>query len=162
MSVEICDDGSYKCIVNEETNQSGDVFYIYPVGVVEDRFKDDEILVNSVYIRYVHIDGGVSDKVFYKVKATESAGELNTYTTKGSSMPEFSIDYPSNWSIKSEETQSNYEWDVLQNERGIEISYYSSDYGFGSQYYGGDKILDAVHITKVADASFVPTDYNGQ
>jgi hypothetical protein len=70
-SVEIYEDGSYKCIVNEEIALSGDVFYIYPVGVVEERFKDDEVLVNSVYIRYYHVDGGVCDEVFYKVEETE-------------------------------------------------------------------------------------------
>lgn len=162
ISVELEDDGSYKCIVNEEEKYSGDIFYIYPEGVVEDRFKDDEILVNAVYIRYIHLDGGVSDKVFYKVDSTESNKGLNTYTTKDTSMPEFVIDYTSNWSIKSEEVQSNYEWDVLQNERGVEINYYSSDYGFGSQYYGGANVLNYVHITKVADSSFVPQDYNGK
>lgn len=162
ISVEICEDGSYKCIVNEETGQSGDIFYIYPAGIVEDRFKDDEILVNSVYIRYVHMDGGVSDKVFYKIESTGSADGWITYTTKDTSMPELAIDYPDSWSVKSEEMQSDYERDVLQNERGIEISYYSSEYGFGSQYYGGANVIHWVHITKVADASFVPDDYNGK
>lgn len=162
LSVELAEDGSYKCVVNEEEQYSGDIFYIYPEGVCEDRFKDDEKLVKGVYIRYVHLDGGVSDKVFYKVDESESLVGMNTYTTRDTSMPEFSIDYPNNWSIKSEEVQSNYEWDVLQNARGVEISYYSSDYGFGSQYYGGNKVMDYVHITKVCDADFTPVDFNGQ
>lgn len=135
LSVELAEDGSYKCVVIEEEQYSGDIFYVYPEGVCEDRFKDDEKLVKGVYIRYVHLDGGVSDKVFYKVDKSESLVGMNTYTTRDTSMPEFAIDYPNNWSIKSEEVQSNYEWDVLQNTRGVEISYYSSDYGFGSQYY---------------------------
>ena len=162
LSVELAEDGSYKCVVNKEEQYSGDIFYIYPEGVCEDRFKDDEKLVKGVYIRYVHLDGGVSDKVFYKVDESESLAGMNTYTTRDTSMPEFAIDYPNNWSIKSEEVQSNYEWDVLQNARGVEISYYSSDSGFGSQYYGGNKVMDYVHITKVCDADFTPVDFNGQ
>lgn len=58
--------------------------------------------------------------------------------------------------------QSDYEWDVLQNDRGVEINYYSLDLGFGSQYYDGNKVMDYVHITRVCDADFVPADFNGQ
>ncbi len=72
ISVEIDIDGSYKCVVNVKEKNSGDIFYIYPVGVVEDRFKDDEILVNSVYIRYLQLDGGVSDIVYYKTQETDN------------------------------------------------------------------------------------------
>lgn len=162
ISVEIDEDGSYKCIVNEETDMVGNIFYIYPAGIVEERFKDDEQLVNSVYIRYVQIDGGISEMVYYKTASTKSTAGLNTYKTKDSSMPEFAIDYPDNWSIKDEEAQSNGEWSLIQSERGIKINFYSSDVGFGNQFYGGDKVLKSVHITKASDADFIPADYNGK
>ena len=177
ISVVKNDDGSYFCSVTEaeyeydegiEANipvNTINSFTIYPVGVVGSSLfgEDEEFLRSVVYIEYVQIDGGVLDAAFYK---DDSAGAMmqgmSTYTTKSSSMPEFAFDYPDNWSVKSEELQSNYEWDVLQNARGVEISYYFSDYGFGSQYYGGNKVMDYVHITKVSDSDFVPVDFNGQ
>lgn len=92
-----------------------------------------------------------------------SAGLNNTYTTKDNSLPIFSFNYPDNWTIKKEEinVETEYEWVILSNDRGAEVTYYSSTIGFGSQYYGGGSMYSA-HITKVADSSFVPSSFNGK
>lgn len=74
-------------------------------------------------------------------------------TTQGASMPEFLFSYPDNWRNTRNEAGLDYEWNVIQNERGIEINYYSLDGGFGSPYYGGNKILNCVHITKVCETN---------
>lgn len=93
-----------------------------------------------------------------------SAGLNNTYTTKDNSLPIFSFNYPDNWTIKKEEinVETEYEWVILSNDRGAEVTYYSSTIGFGSKYYGGGGMIDFAHITKVADSSFVPTSFNGK
>ncbi len=92
-----------------------------------------------------------------------SAGLNNTYTTKDNSLPIFSFNYPDNWTIKKEEinVETEYEWVTLSNDRGAEVTYYSSTIGFGSKYYGGGSMYSA-HITKVADSSFVPSSFNGK
>lgn len=166
ISVEKESDGSYKCIVNEESNTSGDIIYIYPEGVVEKRFKDDENLVNSVYLRYVHIDGGVSDVVFYKIAGYDEVETVDTsgvkldqhYTTKYGEInsvtcPAFSFDYPKNWKITSEEYDSVggiIEAVTLRDEDGASILYmYHGDGSYGPVLKNGT-------ITEVAKSSVVP------
>ena len=60
--------------------------------------------------------------------------------------------------MDSEDIDRDYEWDVLKNQRGVQITYYLSNTGFGSQYYGDGQILLDAHITKAADTSFQPQD----
>lgn len=89
----------------------------------------------------------------------------NRARVHGISCPEFTFEYSDNWKISQEELESEYEWDILENERGVKINYYQSNSGFGSQFYGGDSILRYARITKVADCAFNPgyvqaTDYS--
>lgn len=158
------DDGSYLCVITDENDDIENRYYIYPEGVVEDRVADEKYLADSVYIRYIQIDGGVLDIVYYKdtkTDKTQSDNRTDTYTTKHGSTPAFVMDYPETWFVGQEEMDRDYEWDVLKNNRGVEINYYSSKIGFGSQYYGGNYEMQYAHITKVADAAFVPITYGG-
>ncbi|MGN0342903.1 MAG: hypothetical protein ACI4DO_08925 [Roseburia sp.] len=168
ISVSKNEDGSYLCILADGSDGVEDKYYIYPEGVADDRIGSDTFLVDTVYIRCVEVDGGVMDIIYYKDDSGEtssSSDELcNTYITKDNRMPVFSIDYPDNWSIQKElisENDEEYEYDVLGNDQGVTISYYSLGVGFGSEYYGGAGTLDYACITKVADSSFEPGSYNG-
>lgn len=85
----------------------------------------------------------------------------NTVITKRQSVymvtcPEFALDYPDNWKIVKEELEGDYEWIVLENDRGVQINYYQSNNGFGSPYYGGADTLVYANITKAADSAFTP------
>lgn len=88
----------------------------------------------------------------------------NTYTTKDNSLPFFSFKYSDNWTIKQEEVNEEigYEMVVLSNDRGVEVTYYSLEMGFGSQYYGGFYQMESAHITKVSDSSFIPKSHEGE
>lgn len=159
-------DGSYECKVTDYADGVGNTFYIYPVGVAGDEAESEPFLKDTVYIQYVQEDGGVMDIIYYKddssddVKVQNSSGKV--FTTKASDMPTFTMQYPENWSIENQEIEKGSEYDVLSNGKGLTITYESSDEGFGGQYYGGDKTLYSVHITKVADASFSPKDWKGK
>lgn len=101
-----------------------------------------------------------------ELQSLETVELSNTYTTRRRevgmvSCPTFSFDYSDDWSVESEELEIDYEWDVISNERGVNINYYDSVYGFGSQYYGGHYEMQYAEITKVADCSFTPGYPNG-
>lgn len=170
ISVNKEDDGSYRCIVNKVEDNLEDVFYIYPVGVVEERFKDDERLVNSIYIRYVKYDGGVSELVYYRIDEADLNDSANIvdisdvkldqhYTTKYGQVnsvtcPTFSFDYPSNWKIDFEEYDSIggiIELVQLKDENGASITY--MEHGNGS--YG--PMLKNGTIKEVASSSVIPS-----
>lgn len=90
---------------------------------------------------------------------------INTYNTKRNgkyklNCPEFSFIYPSNWRITKEESNLDYEWDVLENDRGVEINYYENNKGFGSQYYGGYYTMRYAKIEKVEDSAFKTVHVN--
>lgn len=158
------DDGSYLCVITDESDVIENRYYIYPEGIVEERVSDEEYLIDTVYIRFIQVNGGVSDIVYYKEEEadkTRSGNGTDTYTTKHGSTPTVAVDYPKTWFVDREEMNQDYEWDVIKNKRGVEINYYSSKTGFGSQYYGGYYEMDYAHITKVADASFIPIAYGG-
>ena len=74
MQITRNEDGSFLCVISELDDQiDSDVdygvenkFYIYPSGIAEERFRNDPQMVNSVYIRFVQIDGGVMELVYCK------------------------------------------------------------------------------------------------
>jgi len=90
--------------------------------------------------------------------------ENNTYITKDDSLPLFSFNYSDNWTIKQEEVNEEigYEMVVLSNDRGVEVTYYSLEMGFGTQYHGGGYELLSAHIIEVSDALFIPKSYEGE
>lgn len=68
--VELLEDGSYRCAVDEESSYWGTAMYIYPVGVYAELnkqfYSDDDLYTDAVYIRYVLAQGtGVSDMTYY-------------------------------------------------------------------------------------------------
>lgn len=70
ISVTKNEDGSYKCQVRYESEDSQDYFVIYPVGVIGENpyIYNDPFLTEHVYIQYMAIDGGVMDIIYYKVE----------------------------------------------------------------------------------------------
>ncbi|MCM1186849.1 MAG: hypothetical protein NC251_01685 [Lachnoclostridium sp.] len=66
------EDGSYQCRISYQANNSQEYFVIYPKGVIGDDgnrygFSED-FLIEAVYIRYVHMGGGVMDVIACKVE----------------------------------------------------------------------------------------------
>lgn len=101
----------------------------------------------------------VTDEKEENIPAVETVFN-NSYVTNRSkaymvTCPEFTFEYSDHWKVSKEELQAEYEWDVLENERGVEIHYYESNYGFPT-YDGGGYTLRCAKITKVADAAFKP------
>lgn len=91
----------------------------------------------------------------------QSISELNhTYTTRYGTVndvncPKFSFDYSDNWTITKEDVskggqQGFLENIVLQNKRGVTISYVS----FG-ELGGGGKNMNKYEVSKVADSQFI-------
>ena len=155
------EDGSYLCVLTDASDGVENKYYIYPEGTAQEDVSDQDYLVENVYIRCIQIDGGVGDIIYYKEKIKDTTPAVNgkkTYTTKADAIPSISMDYPESWHVDSEDIDRDYEWDVLKNQRGVQITYYLSNTGFGSQYYGGGQILLDAHITKAADTSFQPQD----
>lgn len=70
ISVEEKGDGTYLCQVNYSSEIAQDYFVIYPKGIVGDNPYSgaDPALANDIYIRYVQIDGGVSDIIYVKTE----------------------------------------------------------------------------------------------
>lgn len=68
------EDGAYWCQVTGDGYDSGmcqEYFLIYPEGVIRNDSLynyDDPFLMETLYIQYMTFDGGVSDKIFYKVE----------------------------------------------------------------------------------------------
>lgn len=71
--------------------------------------------------------------------------------------PTFSFEYSDNWEITKEETHQDswVEKDVLENDRGVTITYtdYDSKYGLGSE----GRFMYQTKFSKVADSSFEPS-----
>ena len=165
MFVEKRDDGSYLCIITDSTDYVQCKYYIYPQGVVEEKFADDSYLVNTVYIHVFQSDDEEAFDIIYyqnpeeQQTDSEKSNEGNIYMTNEPSIPTMMFEYPDSWyiDIDAEECESDYESVILKNERGAEINYYSSEMEF-SRYYGGYHEVQYAHMTKVADASFENPD----
>lgn len=71
--------------------------------------------------------------------------------------PDFTISYPRNWMITSKSVNTSNETFVLENERGVEITY-SHIGGVAEGQLGGGSgtMMSRVEVTKVADSSFIP------
>ncbi len=171
ISVAKNEDGSYLCVLADNDGVE-DKYYIYPKGVADDYIGDDTFLLDTVYIRYMRIDGGVLDIVYYKDKNRKQKGQKqeknsdlkHSYDTQEQSTPIFRISYPDGWTVEQNYTAGDQENMTLSNDSGIHIDYISAKYGFGSQYYGalgGDTEMAAAHITKVADVAFKPSADSG-
>ena len=85
----------------------------------------------------------------------------HSYTTQraikyGMEYPEFTFQYPDDWTISQEEVAADHEWVILENDRGAQIHYYQSDVGFGSPYYGGAYTMCYAKVTKVEKAAYQP------
>ena len=83
----------------------------------------------------------------------------NTYKTRSSEVnkvdcPMFYFDYPDNWGITNEEMHQDYwvEKVVLENDRGVTITYTDYTRGLGSD----GRFMQQLKFSKVADSSLVP------
>lgn len=145
---------------------------IYGPDSLVDELTDEKALYLQFGIHFEKYPDGtgkiVKECTWDENKKNEEADDeilnelKNIYTTKASNMPTFSINYSDNWKVSQEEMRGEYEWDILSNDRGVNITYYSSEMGFGSQYYGGNYELNSAHITKVADSALIPGTYNNK
>lgn len=92
---------------------------------------------------------------------TKSGDKGNTYITRYREVmavecPAFKIRYPSDWKVTTEEIGDGdspiEEHVVIENSRGVTVSYWSCEYELG----GDSRIMAKVEIEKVADAKFDP------
>lgn len=102
---------------------------------------------------------------------TKTLSLNNTYTTKFSEVnaityPDFSWNYPDNWTISQEEVTQISETVTLINERGITIKFsHIGGVAEGQLGGGSGSYMKRVKISKIADSNFVPgyvqaTDYS--
>ena len=75
----------------------------------------------------------------------------NMYMRKHLNFANFHLSYPRSWKLITEDKTDEFDFCVLENSRGIKINCYVTKNGPGSQYYGGNYILENVHITKVSN-----------
>lgn len=163
-------DGSYLCVLKDEYDGTINEYFIYPEGIVEEEKKTDTFLRDTVYISMPYInssgDNSAFNRVYYKEMVNEddlsSGGLNNVYTTKDNNVPIFRINYSDNWKVEQEDMEEDHEWDILSNDRGVEINIYSMESGFESQYSGGGYIMQYAHCTKVEDSALVVETYNGK
>ena len=104
-----------------------------------------------------------------KVNPTEELGKDdlktgdkgNTYITRYSEInavecPTFRFRYPSDWKVTTEEVGDGStpieEHVVIENSRGVTVSYWSCDSALG----GKSSVMEKVEIEKAADAAFAP------
>lgn len=161
ISVEKKEDGTYLCTLDENS-----YYTIYPIGIIEDNeyvMENQSYLKDVVYIKCFVFDGGVLDVTYYydSIDNTSGDSKYKIYTTNRAkkhmlTCPEFTFEYSDNWKISKEELETDYEWDVLTNERGVEFNYYQLNGGFGSQYYGGGYTMRYAKVSKIAESSFTP------
>lgn len=95
----------------------------------------------------------------------------NTYTTKYAEVnavtyPNFTFDFPSNWTITNEEVTQTGETVVLSNETGVNITFSHIGGTAEGQLGGGSSTtMTRIDISKTGDSRFVPgyvqaTDYS--
>ncbi len=97
------------------------------------------------------------------------AQELNhLYTTQFAtvneiSYPLFMFDYPDNWSVLQENVTEDEETVVLENERGVTITFsYTGNVPEGTFETGGSStVMSRVEVSKVSDSCFTPTYVQG-
>lgn len=92
------------------------------------------------------------------------------YTTKRTEtykceQPEFSFKYPNGWNLVKDELTDTYELGVIENERGVSVTFCECNSGFASTNYGGGYRLDVAKVSEIKKSSFVPdwisgTDYS--
>lgn len=122
MFVEKRDDGSYLCIITDSTDYVQCKYYIYPQGVVEEKFADDSYLVNTVYIHVFQSDDEEAFDIIYyqnpeeQQTDSEKSNEGNIYMTNEPSIPTMMFEYPDSWyiDIDAEECESDYESVILK------------------------------------------------
>lgn len=92
---------------------------------------------------------------------TETGDKGNTYITRYSEInavecPTFRFRYPSDWKVTTEEVGDGStpieEHVVIENSRGVTVSYWSCDSALG----GKSSVMEKVEIEKAADAAFEP------
>lgn len=91
----------------------------------------------------------------------KTGDQENTYTTRYSEVnavecPTFRFRYPSDWKVTTEEVGDGStpieEHVVIENSRGVTVSYWSCDSALG----GKSSVMEKVEIEKAADAAFEP------
>lgn len=93
---------------------------------------------------------------------TETFSLNNTYTTRFSEInaityPNFSWDYPDNWTVSQEEVTQTSETVTLTNERGITIKFsHIGGVAEGQLGGGSGSYMRRVEVSKIADSNFVP------
>ena len=70
ISVTRNEDGSYLCQVSYASEFMQEYFTIYPQGVFGENpyIEKDSFFTETVYIRYIAIDGGISDVIYYQIE----------------------------------------------------------------------------------------------
>lgn len=91
---------------------------------------------------------------------------VNTYTTRRTEeykweQPEFSLKYPNNWNLVNSKLTDTYELGVIENERGVSITFCECNRGFTDTNYGGGYILQEAKIIAIKDSAFRPSWISG-
>lgn len=100
-------------------------------------------------------------------KSTETITLSNTYTTSFDDVnaityPEFSIDYPDNWSVRESSVNADGEKFTLSNGEGARVVFFmSSALGKNANLGAGSRSFSCVEAKKIADSSFVPSMVQG-
>jgi len=102
-----------------------------------------------------------SDSLDQPIAGTSNIELSYTYATRFEEVnfvtyPTFYFDYPDGWTVTSEEVTPTTEKVVLTNGRGATVTYWN--FGTMRDLTGPTRDINCVNVTRVADASFVPSE----